>query len=506
MHAWDAQDHIFYEKTIENASKISHVIDKQLEYTFVQPIRSAIWEYYALNAEHVTSIADLIELKNKGSLRKEIPAKQPATKSGKQVVKKPQPAKEPPPVDELKELNNALMQFDLSTETFDAFDEDAYVKEKRSSYVEVLELELASIKTPVEPVIAGKPKSTQGKGGKPPTPPAVIPPTPLDDLKLISCFIRRPRTQKFMSLESWFSDSNDLKNELMSLTPMSRSGIMHMLIEESVIPALLRLPSSSCVKSILLYGPHACGKSTIINILASECDALIIDLDPSLVVEHNKNIVDLIIGRIIRVANHYHPVFVVARDLDILFPVPKPSKGSKTKSSLAYTKEFFVRDVLTGLLSKLTDTNAIVFATVSNGIMDISGVEGLFEKKIFVKYPSTGERRNIILHCLAKRGIVSADLGNNFFDRLDLMITKTAGVNIQSVSKSILDGLKRIDIGGLRMVGRKLSVSDLAQLTYHNVDCDIYTWDTWLTDVVAESNAKGPQNLGLTSNKEKISK
>jgi len=427
----------FHKKSEMHALEKSAVIDYSLNLDFVEKLKINFWDHFQATGEFLV---------NAGFDTGEAPESVPVT-TPPESKKKPTPkaaAVQPslPPADTVTTLSNILTHFCLPTAEVDKFDSEQYMKEKKVIlYKEILEREFARIRNahaPVIPEVKARSASPKKKDKSSKEMKEVI----VDQISVtvedVFFLLRRP---SFRPMHAFLGDPNDLKMEILSSNPSTRSGILYMLIEELVVPRILSLPGH---RSVLLYGPSQGGKKTLVNTLASECDAAVVRLDPGLISEHSKGLVGSYIIRLVNKAEKFHPVFVLVEHVDSLFSAWKAtkSKTGKGKATQTYSKEAFIKDVLEGLLAKVHDTELIVFATTSNPNAEAEVISQLFEKRVFLPLPNKGDREAVILDTLANSGILSERFGNRERDLLNTLVGRTEGSTFHEIRAAIEGGLK----------------------------------------------------------------
>ena len=159
---------------------------------------------------------------------------------------------------------------------------------------------------------------------------------------------------------------------------------------------------------VLFYGPMGTGKSLAMRGLASECDAMLIDLS---VCNLEGNYMDRastnkMLYMAFTVAKEFQPAIIYMDDTDLVFPGGKKKKSSGPARLKKPLQEF-------KKCKYLKDDDRVVFIGLTNKPHDsnVKELKAFFDKKIYFPFPNYGTRMMLFQHFINHKNI---QLSSNF--------------------------------------------------------------------------------------------
>lgn len=147
-----------------------------------------------------------------------------------------------------------------------------------------------------------------------------------------------------------------------------------------------------------MFGPRGGGKTLAVRVLATECNALVIDISPSTIKGKvsDKKSIDGLINSAFRVAKNFQPAIIYCDDYELIFAGKKKKKKGENQVPVDPAFAKMKKPIQDFKKAKfLEPEDRVAFIGTSNRPYDgsIRDFKNFFDKKFYMPYPNYGTRK-----------------------------------------------------------------------------------------------------------------
>ncbi|KAJ3375689.1 Dynein regulatory complex protein 11 [Allomyces arbusculus] len=157
-------------------------------------------------------------------------------------------------------------------------------------------------------------------------------------------------------------------------------------------------------RSILLYGPPGCGKSMLVDIVATETGAVLFNLSPKLTAGQytGKSNVARMVYTVFKVAKALAPAVVVIDDAEAVFAKKVPKEDTSDPKR--------IRKDLVKAINALKPSDRVLVMGISRNpfYSDAKAMSDAFHRQIYVPRPNYGSRETMWREWIAERAVFEA--------------------------------------------------------------------------------------------------
>ncbi|XP_068220350.1 IQ and AAA domain-containing protein 1-like [Palaemon carinicauda] len=206
-------------------------------------------------------------------------------------------------------------------------------------------------------------------------------------------------------LKDLHGDINLIGSEIVAKTNYAQPAfgdIKNILTEYVVLPMGIDLvhEKAQLVKSVLLCGPRGCGKTTLVQALAYESGAILMDLTATNIVGRypGKGGLNMLTHLIMKVGRLLQPTIVMIDAADKMFlkKVPKTDKSDPRR----------LKKEMPRMLKNILPEDKIIFIGISNAPWncDVKSLASVYQKILMIQRPTYGARADLWRHLITKKG------------------------------------------------------------------------------------------------------
>ena len=242
----------------------------------------------------------------------------------------------------------------------------------------------------------------------------------------------------------------------------------------TILPEDFKPKEFKCEKAnrtFLLYGPQGTGKSLMLRAIATETNAMVLDISAYNVADRfkdNKKEFQRMLVTTFKVAREFQPSIIVIDEVEQYFPgkVKKAKKKGGLPPPVIGRCSKFKKDFMTQITKHLehTDRVLVIGMTSRPNLCNLREVTKFFYKKFYFPFPDFATRELIFKHLVEKNGVKLTDAF-----KLSMFGHITEGVTPGSMSRaiqSVLTHRRKADI-----TLRPLIVQDFSVPLADNYSC-----------------------------------
>lgn len=224
-------------------------------------------------------------------------------------------------------------------------------------------------------------------------------------------------------------------------------------------------------RTFMFYGPQGTGKSLMARAIASETNAIVLDISAYNVADRfkdNKKGFQQMLVTTFRVAKEFQPSIILIDEIEQYFPgkIKKNKKKGAPPPPVIGRCSKFKKDFLNQVAKHLAHTDRVSIIGMTNrpNLCNLKEVTSFFYKKFYFPYPDAAARQLIFKHLVEKNGVKLTDAF-----KLSMFSHVTEGVTPGSMSRAIqtvLTNRRKTDI-----VLRPLVVQDFTVPISENYSC-----------------------------------
>lgn len=192
-------------------------------------------------------------------------------------------------------------------------------------------------------------------------------------------------------------------------------------------------------RTFLFYGPQGTGKSLMLRAIASESNAMVLDISAYNVADRfkdNKKGFQQMLVTTFKVAREFQPAIIFIDELEQYFPgkVKKNKKKGAPPPPVIGRCSKFKKDLMTQVTKHLEHTDRVALIAMTNrpNLCNLKETTKFFYKKFYFPYPDAAARQMIFKHLVEKQNVRLTDAF-----KLSMFAHVTEGVTPGSMSRAI---------------------------------------------------------------------
>jgi hypothetical protein len=161
-------------------------------------------------------------------------------------------------------------------------------------------------------------------------------------------------------------------------------------------------------RTYLFYGPQGSGKSLMVRALATECNAMVLDISPYVVADNfteKKRITEMMYITF-KVALEYQPSIILVDECEHYFPSKKAKKKGKRGPQAGRCSKF-KKDLMNQVKKHLTpeDRVAVICCTNRPNLLAVKECKKFFNEKFYFPYPDYSARQYLFKNLVKEHQI-----------------------------------------------------------------------------------------------------
>lgn len=163
--------------------------------------------------------------------------------------------------------------------------------------------------------------------------------------------------------------------------------------------------------SFLFYGPQGTGKTLMVQALANECDAIVLDISPMNIEGKymDKESTKKLIAMTFVVAKNFQPAIIYIDECELVHPGGKKKKGAAGPGASGSRIKKLLTDYKNKFLQPKEDRVVIIGCTYKPYDLNMKESKNFYDKKFFFPFPNYGTRKKLFKALIEKKGLSLPD-------------------------------------------------------------------------------------------------